>query len=115
VAQQRQPIDTGLAHERHDDVGLLRERVRLVGLVGQSVAEEVEQEHTARPAQLVEHGHEVVRRAGEAVQHEQGLVVLAVDRGHVDREDRVAGEGSVSTEGLPLGHGGCGHVNWKPW
>ena len=48
-------FDPELGGERHDDVRLLGERVRLVGLRREPVAEEVEQEHAAGAAQIVEH------------------------------------------------------------
>ena len=92
VGEQREPFDPELGDERHDDVRLLGERVRLVGLRREPVAEEVEQEHAAGAAQIVEHRGEVVRRAREPVEHEQRFVPLRLERGRDQREDRVPGE-----------------------
>ena len=92
VGEQREPVDPERGGERHDDVRLFGERVGLVGLRRQPVPEEVEEEHATRAPQVVEHGSEVVRRAGEPVQDEQRLVALLLERGRDHGEDRVAGE-----------------------
>ena len=102
VAQQREPVDAERLREGDDDVGLFGERVPLVGLGRQAVAEEVEQQHPARAAQVVEHRGEVVRRAREAVQDEQRLVDLRLERGRDDGEDRVPGEVTPFAGRLPF-------------
>ena len=64
-----------------DDVGLLRERVALIGLGRQAVAQEVEQQDATAYGAGRRARREVVRRAREAVQHEQRFVALLLERG----------------------------------
>ena len=103
VAQERELVDADGIGERDDDVGLLGEGVRLVGLVGQPVPEQVEQQDPPVPAQVVEHVAEVERRAREPVQHEQRRLELRLARLGHDREHRMAGEPTVLAACGPLG------------
>ena len=64
-------------------------------------------QHAPVRAQAVEHEMEVERRGREAVEDQERLVALVLERRCVDREDPVAGELPVGAELLPrveIGH-----------
>ena len=103
VAEERQLLDTQRVGERDHEVGLLRDPVGLVGLVGEPVPEQVEQQDPPVPPEVVEHVAEVERRAREAVEHEQRRFELGLERLGHDREHRMAGQWTMLAERGPLG------------
>ena len=96
VGQQGQAVHAELGHVGGREVGLQRHGVRPVGFGGQPVAEKVEQEDAPPRPEPVEHGGVVERRRGEAVQNQQGRVLLGPDGRRVNGEDALAGERPVA-------------------
>ena len=97
-------------HEGRHHVGLQGQGVVQIGFGREPVPEPVEQKDAASVAQRVEHGGEVERRRGEAVQDQEGLVRLGPDRRRVNGEDAMPAQVAVPPDGLPAAGRGDGHV-----
>ena len=94
-------VEVELAGQRLDDVGLLEQRVGLVGLGRQPVAEHVEQHHPLLGSERVEDVAPVEGAAREAMEDEQRRPALA-HRRLVDHEDPVAEQLVVRAPRLPF-------------
>ena len=101
VRDERDITEPGFARGRLHDVGLLEQRVRLIGLGRQPVAEHVEHDDAPPRAQHVELVLPVVAARREAVQHEHGLGLLA-DRRQVDHEHVVVEQSPDAALTSPL-------------
>ena len=110
VGEQGQAADAQLVHEGGHHVGLPRQGIGKVGFGREPVPEPVEQKEATSVAQRVEHGREVERRSGEAVQEQEGLVCLVPDRWCVNGEDAMPAQVAVAPEGFPAAGRGDGHV-----
>ncbi len=103
MRDQRDLVQPELASHGFDDVGLLEQRVALVGLVGEPVPGHVDKHDAVTPGQVVEHPVPVVRRRREPVKNECWLAgrIRWLSRAVIDDEDPMLEHSEIHAVALP--------------